>query len=101
MDDPKTPGVFSAGWQNAIVEWREQSFALFGQRAHAHFGRGFVLIDSAEERPIYVTHLAGAPPGLFQEVQHYRPDQETVFVSKDDEDADVLIVRRIRIEPRQ
>ena len=90
------------GWDTALSAWREQSVAHFGRRAHAHFGRGFVLIDSNDQKtPVYVTHLLGAPAALFEEVQQYAPDRETVLVSADQSDADVLIVRRIRIEPQQ
>ena len=91
----KISTVFIAGWDH----WSEQSAARFGRRAHGHFGRGFVLVDPADRNsPVYVTRLDGAPPSLCQEVSVYQPEREAVLVSQD---ADALIVRRIRIDLQQ
>jgi len=87
--------VFISGWDH----WNEQSAAQFGRRAHGHFGRGFVLVDPADQNsPVYVTRLDGAPPSLCQEVSVYQPEREAVLVCQD---ADALIVRRIRIDLQQ
>ena len=87
--------MFISGWDH----WNEQSAAQFGRRAHGHFGRGFVLVDPADRNsPVYVTRLDGAPPSLCQEVSVYQPEREAVLVCQD---ADALIVRRIRIDLQQ
>jgi len=89
-------------WDLALAEWRHQTAARFGRRAHMHFGRGFVLLDLKDaDLPVYVTQLAGAPPGLFQEVQQYSPDDETVLVCEDREAPGSFLVRRIRIDREQ
>jgi hypothetical protein len=79
--------------------WEEQGAAQFGRRAHRHFGRGFVLVDPADQNsPVYVTRLAGAPPELWQEVHLYRPERETILVSQEDGG---LSVRRVKIDAQQ
>jgi|SRR3954471_1781640 hypothetical protein len=92
----------SRGWTRVMLEWAEQGMARFGQRAHSHFGRGFVLVDPADGKtPVYVTQMAGAPPELFRQVQEYQPEFESVLVRQDDESENTLIVRRVKIERQQ
>jgi hypothetical protein len=90
------------GWNLALNDWRHQTAARFGRRAHNHFGRGFVLIDLKDaDLPVYVTQLAGAPAALFREVQQYSPDHETVLVCEDGDAPGSFVVRRIKIERDQ
>ncbi len=89
----------STGLERTSNHWHDQDVAQFGRRAHGHFGRGFVLLDPQDRNtPVYVTRLAGGPPELWQEVHLYRPDEEAVLVSQDE---DALIIRRVRIDVRQ
>jgi hypothetical protein len=81
-------------------ELHDQELALFARRAHRRFGRGFVLSDTEEARPVYVTWIIGAPPPLVDAVFDYDPEHEAVVVSEDDNDEGSLIINYIRIESR-
>ena len=86
---------------SVLSEWRDQQLAQFARRAHRRLGRGFVLIDDDESRPVYVTHLIGAPDALFAAVCEYDPDCEALIVSYEDADDDAQVavtLDRVRIE---
>jgi hypothetical protein len=72
-------------FERAQIAWREQELAEFGRRAHAQLGRGFVLIERDEDRPVYITFVSGAPPQLIDAVYRYNPVEETLIVSDEDE----------------
>lgn len=75
----------------------DQQLARFARRAHAHFGRGFVLVDADEVNPIYVTHTSAAPQPLRAAVRQYDPACEAIVVCRVD-DADAVELSRVRIE---
>ena len=79
-------------------EWRQQELALFALRAHRQFGRGFVLSDTAELQPVYITWIVGAPPPLIEAVLGYDPRHEAVSVSKDESCDDTMIVNCVKIQ---
>jgi hypothetical protein len=81
----------------AHLAWRHQELARFGQRAHAQLGRGFVLVEHDEERPIYVTQLSDAPLPLFDAVCQYNPEEETLVVSDEDE-PETFTIRVVKIQ---
>jgi hypothetical protein len=78
--------------------FRHQELAHFARRAHRQFGRGFVLFDDAEARPVYITWLAGAPQGLIEVVLGYDPTREAVIVTEDDNGADAITIDRVSIQ---
>jgi hypothetical protein len=75
----------------AALVWRDQELARFGHRAHAQLGRGFVLIQHDEARPVYVTQVSDAPRQIIDAVYHYNPEEETLLVSDEDEPATFTI----------
>ena len=83
-------------WDTALLAWRDQDFALFARRAHAQLGRGFVLVERREPRPIYVTTVAGAPPQLVAAVSDYNPLEEALLVREEDEH-DVITIDLVKI----
>jgi hypothetical protein len=78
--------------------WRNQELARFARRAHARLGRGFVIADRGDRRPVYVTEILGAPQPLIDEVYSYDPKNEALIVSTDSEIDDAVTISRIRIE---
>ena len=87
-------------WDKTMRELHDQELALFARRAHRHLGRGFVLSDTDDARPVYVTWIVGAPPPLIDAVFEYDPEREAVVVSEDDDEEGSLIINYIRIESR-
>jgi hypothetical protein len=83
-------------WDTALLAWRDQDLALFAKRAHAQLGRGFVLVERREPRPIYVTAVAGAPPQLIAAVSDYNPQEEALLVREDDE-VDAITIDLVKI----
>lgn len=73
----------------AMLAWREQDLALFARRAHAQLGRGFVLVEQDEPRPVYITQVAGAPPQIVDAVSTYNPDREALLVFDEGEPGSV------------
>ena len=67
-------------WDTALLVWRDQDLALFARRAHAQLGRGFVLVERNESRPVYITQVAGAPSQVLHAVSSYDPDKEALLV---------------------
>ena len=59
-----------------------------------------MLIDDDESRPVYVTHLIGAPDMLLTAVCEYDPNCEALIVSREEADDTqvALTVDRVRIE---
>ena len=49
-------------WEKARLGWRDQDGALCQAGVRGSSGRGLVLVEPREPRPIYVTAVAGAPP---------------------------------------
>jgi hypothetical protein len=93
---PKDMSVFE--WKQIADDmWHYQRLAQFGRRAHAHFGRGFVMVDDEREQPVYVTELLGAPQPLLDAVYSYDPDREALIISEADAD-DAVTISCIRIE---
>jgi hypothetical protein len=84
-------------WDKAEHAWRRQELARFGWRAHAQLGRGFVLVEHDEERPIYVTQVIDAPLPLVDAVCHYNPEEETLVVSDEDE-PETFTISVVRIQ---
>ena len=93
-------GMKRLEWDKAIRELHDQELALFAKRAHRHFGRGFVLSDSEEMRPVYITWMIGAPLPLIDAVCDYDPDREAVVVSEDENDEGKIVINCVRIESR-
>lgn len=87
-------------WEKAMQGLHEQELALFGRRAHRQLGRGFVLADSDEGQPVYITWIIGAPPPLIEAVFAYDPERETVVVSQDGADEGNIMINYVRIEHR-
>ncbi len=87
-------------WNTAIRELHDQELALFARRAHRHLGRGFVLSDDEDPRPVYVTWMVGAPEPLIDAVFDYDPEHEAVVVSEDENDEGNIIINCVRIESR-
>ena len=79
----------------AIQAWRYQELAQFARRAHARLGRGFVVVESDDPKPIYVTHILGAPAPLVAAVYDYDPEHEALLVCDDKDD---VIINRVRID---
>jgi hypothetical protein len=73
----------------ALLAWREQDLALFARRAHAQLGRGFVLVEQDEPRPVYITQVTGAPPQIIDAVSTYNPDSEALLVFDEGEPGSV------------
>ena len=84
-------------WDRALLAWREQEMALFARRAHAQLGRGFVLVERNENRPVYVTEVAGAPHELIDAVSQYNPEEEALLVS-DENGVDVVTISLVKIQ---
>lgn len=84
-------------WDRAEHAWRHQELAHFGRRAHAQFGRGFVLVEHHEGRPIYVTRVSDAPPQIIDAVCQYNPEEETLVVSDEDE-PETFTISVVRIQ---
>ena len=87
-------------WSTAVRELHDQELALFARRAHRHLGRGFVLSDHEDPRPLYVTWMVGAPAPLIDAVFDYDPEREAVVVSQDENDEDNIIINCVRIQSR-
>lgn len=87
-------------WDRVMRGLHDQELALFARRAHRQLGRGFVLSDSDEARPVYVTWIVGAPPPLIDAVFEYDPEHEALIVSEDGEEEGSLIINYVRIESR-
>lgn len=68
-------GQFDCAVQGVAVS----KLARFARRAHARLGRGFVLVGSDNPKPIYVTHILGAPPLLLAAVFDYDPEHEALL----------------------
>lgn len=83
-------------WDKALREMHDQELALFARRAHRQLGRGFVLSDSDELRPVYITWIIGAPQPLIDAVFDYDPEREAVVVSEDQEDSIVISCVKIQ-----
>ena len=79
----------------AVQAWRSQELAQFARRAHARLGRGFVLVESDNPKPVYVTHILGAPLRLVAAVYDYDPEHEALLVCDDNEDC---IISRVKID---
>lgn len=90
-DTVRAMGQFAS----AVQAWRSQELAQFARRAHAQLGRGFVLVESDNPKPVYVTHILGAPPLLVAAVCDYDPAHEALLVCDDNED---FIISRVRID---
>jgi hypothetical protein len=93
-------GMKGSEWDKALRELHEQELALFARRAHRQLGRGFVLSDDDELRPIYITWIVGAPQSLIDVVFEYDPESEAVVVSEDQTDADNVIINCVKIQRR-
>jgi hypothetical protein len=78
-------------WDNALDAWRKQDLALFARRAHAQLGRGFVLVEHDEPKPVYITQVAGAPPQIIDAVSTYNPNEEALLVFDDGEPGSVTL----------
>ena len=87
-------------WNAAVRELHDQELALFGRRAHRHLGRGFVLSDHEDARPVYITWMVGAPEPLIDVVFDYDPEREAVVVSEDEHDEGNIIITCVRIQRR-
>ena len=85
------------GVHYAIRGLRHQELAHFARRAHRQLGRGFVLFDDAEAKPVYITCLTGAPQCLIDVVLGYDPAREAVIVSEEDNGADAITIDRVSI----
>lgn len=85
---------------HAVRELRHQELARFARRAHRQLGRGFVLFDDTQAKPVYITWMIGAPQGLIQAVLGYDPEREAVVVSEDDSCADTITIDCVRIQRR-
>ena len=83
-------------WDKAVREMHDQELALFARRAHRQLGRGFVLSDSDELRPVYITWIIGAPQPLIDAVFDYDPEREAVVVSEDQDDSIVISCVKIQ-----
>ena len=66
--------------------------------AHRQLGRGFVLCDAEAGQPVYVTHMAGAPPALVDAVLGYDPEREALVVAEDATEDDTIVVIRVHID---
>jgi hypothetical protein len=88
-------------WEHALDLWRSQELAQFARRAHAQLGRGFVMVDGDQARPVYVTDVLGAPTPLMDEVYSYDPTREALIVRGDADDDDAVTISRIRIDRSQ
>jgi hypothetical protein len=53
------------------------------------------LVESDNPKPVYVTHVLGAPPLLLAAVYDYDPEHEALVVCDDNED---VIISRVRID---
>jgi hypothetical protein len=84
-------------WDTALLVWRDQDLALFARRAHAQLGRGFVLVERNEPRPVYITQVAGAPSQIVDAVCAYNPDKEALLVFED-EDPDSVRMSLVKIQ---
>jgi hypothetical protein len=93
-------GMKRSEWDKAIRELHDQELALFARRAHRRLGRGFVLSDSDELQPVYITWIVGAPPPLIDAVFDYDPECEAVVVSEDEKDEGSLIINCVKIQSR-
>ena len=80
---------------DAVHAWRSQDLAQLARRAHARLGRGFVLVESDKPKPLYVTHILGAPALLMAAVYEYDPEHEALLIYDDNED---FIITRVRID---
>ena len=80
-----------------IHEWRDQQLALFARRAHRQLGRGFVISEGIDSKPVYVTRIAGAPRALVEAVMTYDPESEALVV-QDKGDGDTIHLTCVRIE---
>ena len=87
-------------WSTAIRELHYQELALFARRAHRRLGRGFVLSDDEDLRPVYVTWMVGAPEPLVDAVFDYDPEHEAVVVSEDDNEDGNIVINCVRIQSR-
>lgn len=88
----------SIEWIRALRQMRDQDLALFARRAHRQLGRGFVLCDAEAGQPVYVTHMAGAPPALVDAVLGYDPEREALVVAEDEYEDDTILVIRVHID---
>lgn len=93
-------GMKRPEWDKTIREFHHQELALFAKRAHRHFGRGFVLSDSNEMQPVYITWMIGAPLPLIDAVCDYDPEREAVVVSEDQTDESNIIINCVKIQSR-
>jgi hypothetical protein len=84
-------------YQLAVEWWRDQDLAEFGRRAHRHLGRGFVLLNNDEVKPVYVTRLVGAPELLLDAVYGYDPESEALVVCGEPDES--FRITRVRIQP--
>jgi hypothetical protein len=84
-------------WDRALLAWRDQDLALFARRAHAQLGRGFVLVERNEPRPVYVTQVGGAPQQLIDAVSQYNPEEEALLVC-DESEFDVVTISLVKIQ---
>jgi hypothetical protein len=91
-------GMVQSEWDKAIRELNNQELALFARRAHRRLGRGFVLSDVDEPRPVYITWMVGAPPTLIDAVLEYDPECEAVVVSEDEHDEEKIVIDCVKIQ---
>ena len=83
-------------WDGEQLAWRNQDLALFARRAYAQLGRGFVLVERNETRPVYVTQVNGAPQQLIDAVSRYNPAEEALLV-RDESDDDAVTISLVKI----
>ena len=82
----RSAALVSIGVKSALLTWHVQELALFAIRSHRKIGRGFVMVASDDERPIYVNWTIGAPLPLHVAVNQYDPEHEALIDFEDDGD---------------